>query len=130
VNGRPETRIPNCMKYEFADGYRAVFQYVEGADACIALALGTPAHVDAFLDGHKGWVFDPVSGRVRDLRLATLDESAVAVGPSAQLQPHLSTAATAGDASLVAADRPAFSQNSSLGCSLGWVCPRHASTPF
>jgi superfamily I DNA/RNA helicase len=87
ITRRQDSRIPNCVKYELADGYRAVLQQVEGTDVFVALAVGTHDHVEAFLDGHKGWVFDPVTGRMRELRLATADENAVDVGPSQHLQP-------------------------------------------
>lgn len=79
---RSESRVPHCVKYELTDGYRLVFQQIEGDDALIALAVGTHAHVDAFLDGHKGYVFDPRTGRLKELRLATVEDTAVEVVPS------------------------------------------------
>jgi hypothetical protein len=52
----------------------------------VALVIGTHDHVDAFLDGHKGFVFDEKTGRLRELRLATATETAVEMVPSAELQ--------------------------------------------
>ncbi len=79
---RAEGRIPNCVKYELVDGYRVAFQRIDGEDALIALAVGTHDHVDAFLDGHKGFVFDPRTGRLKELRLATAEDTAVEIVPS------------------------------------------------
>jgi hypothetical protein len=52
----------------------------------VALVVGTHDHVDSFLDGHKGYVFDGKTGRLRELRLATATETAVEMVPSAELQ--------------------------------------------
>jgi superfamily I DNA/RNA helicase len=52
----------------------------------VALVVGTHDHVEAFLDGHKGYVFDGKTGRLRELRLATATETAVEMVPSAELQ--------------------------------------------
>lgn len=82
ISRRAEGRIPHCVKYELADGYRLVFQSVPGNEALIALAVGTHAHVDAFLDGHKGYVFDPRTGRLKELRLATVEDTTVEIVPS------------------------------------------------
>ena len=59
---RAESRIPGCVKYELVDGYRLVFQKVQGSNALVALAVRKHDHVDSFLDGHKGHVFDPRTG--------------------------------------------------------------------
>jgi superfamily I DNA/RNA helicase/mRNA-degrading endonuclease RelE of RelBE toxin-antitoxin system len=86
VPRRAESRLPNCVKYELQDGYRLVLQKSDGSeDVLIALAIGKHDHVDSFLDGHKGWLFDPRKGQLRELRLATIDESAVEIVPSAGL---------------------------------------------
>ena len=83
---RAESRLPNCVKYELQDGYRLVLQRADGSeDILIALAIGKHDHVDSFLDGHKGWLFDPRTGKLRELRLATVADSAVEIVPSAGL---------------------------------------------
>lgn len=87
LNRRPDSRIPDAEKYELSDGYRLVFQRVEGSDAVIALTVGTHEHVDAFLDGHRGWVFDAKTGSLRELRVATIEESATNKVPSEFLAP-------------------------------------------
>ena len=83
---RAETRIPNCIKFELQDGYRIVFQRLEEDDALIALTVGIHDHVDSFLDGHKGYVFDQKTGTLRELRLASADETTVEVVPSPELR--------------------------------------------
>ena len=60
-------------------------QRTEAGDSLLALVVGTHDHVDSFLDGHKGYVFDPVTGRVRELRLATVSETSINVAPSEKL---------------------------------------------
>ena len=50
---RPESRIPNCVKFELPDGYRLVMQRTETEKALLALVVGTHDHVESFLDGHK-----------------------------------------------------------------------------
>lgn len=82
---RTESRIPNCVKFELPDGYRLVLQRSDDDAELIALVVGTHDHVDAFLDGHKGYLFDGRTGRVRELRLATAAESSVEISPSADL---------------------------------------------
>lgn len=82
---RSESRIPNCVKYELPDGYRLVLQKSDDDAELIALVVGTHDHVDAFLDGHKGYLFDGKTGRVRELRLATAAETSVEVLPSPEL---------------------------------------------
>src|SRR5271165_1371729 len=72
---RAESRIPNCEKFELPDGYRMVMQQTGAGDSLLALVVGTHDHVESFLDGHKGYVFDPSTGRVRELRLATAVET-------------------------------------------------------
>lgn len=56
---RPDSRIPNCQKYELQDGYRLILQRAERGDALIALAVGKHEYVDGFLDVHRGELFDP-----------------------------------------------------------------------
>ena len=82
---RSESRIPECVKYELPDGYRLVLQRAEKGGALVALAVGTHDHVESFLDGHKGYVFDPKSMRVRELRLATSNETSIDIAPSPDL---------------------------------------------
>jgi len=82
---RSESRIPNCVKFELPDGYRLVMQRTETEDSLLALAVGTHDHVESFLDGHKGYVFSPASGRVRELRLATSSETSITIAPSENL---------------------------------------------
>ena len=56
------------------------------AGTMVALAVGTHDHIDLFLNGHKGYVFDKNTGQLRELRLGTATETAVEMVPSAQLQ--------------------------------------------
>jgi len=79
---RSESRIPHCVKFELPDGYRMVMQRTESEDSLLALVVGTHDHVESFLDGQKGYVFDPTTGRVRELRLATAIETSITVAPS------------------------------------------------
>ena len=83
---RAETRIPKCTKYELPDGYRLVLQRGDFDVTIVALAIGTHDHVELFLDGHKGYVFNEKTGQLRELRLGTATETAVEVVPSAELQ--------------------------------------------
>src|ERR1700720_195093 len=83
---RAETRIPKCHKFELPGGYRLVLQGGESDATMVALVVGTHDHVESFLDGHKGYVFDGRTGRVGELRLATATETAVEMVPSAELQ--------------------------------------------
>jgi superfamily I DNA/RNA helicase len=83
---RAETRLAKCEKFELPDGYRLVLQRSDSDDAMVALVVGTHDHVDSFLDGHKGYVFDGATGRLRELRLATATETTVEMVPSAELQ--------------------------------------------
>ncbi|MBE7542264.1 MAG: AAA family ATPase [Bryobacteraceae bacterium] len=68
------------------DGYRLVLQRSDSDDVMVALVVGTHDHVDSFLDGHRGYVFDAKTGRLRELRLATSIETTVEIVPSADLQ--------------------------------------------
>ena len=94
---RSESRIPDCVKFELPDGYRLVLQRAEGDGALVALAVGTHDRIESFLDGHKGYVFDSKSGRVRELRLASSAEATIDIAPSPGLSPQAGTepAATA-----------------------------------
>jgi len=83
---RTESRIPNCITYELSDGYRAVFQQVKDTEGMLALCVGSPVQVDFFLDNHKGWIFDPKTGRIKEIRLAAIDDVAVNAAPSVALQ--------------------------------------------
>jgi superfamily I DNA/RNA helicase len=83
---RAETRIPKCHKYELPDGYRLVLQRGDSDGIMVALVVGTHDHVESFLDGHKGYVFDEKTGQLRELRLGTATETAVELVPSAELQ--------------------------------------------
>jgi hypothetical protein len=83
---RAETRIPKCVKYELPDGYRLVLQRGDSEAFMVALVVGTHDHVQSFLDGHKGYVFDEKTGQLRELRLGTATETAVEMVPSTELQ--------------------------------------------
>ena len=83
---RVETRIPKCHKYELPDGYRLVLQRGDSEQIMVALVVGTHDHVESFLDGHRGYVFDERTGQLRELRLGTATETAVEMVPSAELQ--------------------------------------------
>jgi hypothetical protein len=52
----------------------------------VALVAGKHDYVDAFLDGHRGYVFDGKTGHLRELRVGTATETAVEMVPSADLQ--------------------------------------------
>lgn len=84
---RSESRIPDCVKFELPDGYRLVLQRAEGDSALVALTVGTHDRVESFLDGHKGYVFDSKTGRVRELRLATAAETTIEIAPSSEVLP-------------------------------------------
>jgi mRNA-degrading endonuclease YafQ of YafQ-DinJ toxin-antitoxin module len=83
---RDETRIPKVLKFQLDPDFRLLLQRVDGEDALIALSVGNHDHVDSFLDGHKGWVFDPTTGNIRELRLATATEEATQIVASQSLQ--------------------------------------------
>ncbi len=83
---RAETRIPKCVKYELPDGYRLVLQRGDSDGVMVALSVGTHDHVSSFLDGHKGYVFDEKTGKLRELRIGTAIETAVEMVPSAALK--------------------------------------------
>jgi mRNA-degrading endonuclease RelE of RelBE toxin-antitoxin system len=55
---RADNRIPKCYKYELPDGYRLVLQLGDSGATMVALAVGKHDHVDSFLNGHRGYVFD------------------------------------------------------------------------
>jgi hypothetical protein len=38
---RPDSRIPNCRKYELPEGYRIVFQQIESTKEYLALFVGS-----------------------------------------------------------------------------------------
>jgi hypothetical protein len=84
---RSESRIPDCVKFEPPDGYRLVLQRAEGDSALVALTVGTHDRVESILDGHKGYVFDAKTGRVRELRLATAAETTIDIAPSSEVVP-------------------------------------------
>ena len=52
----------------------------------VALVVGTHEHVDSFLDGHKGYLFDAKTGHLKELRLGTATETTVELVPSVALQ--------------------------------------------
>jgi mRNA-degrading endonuclease RelE of RelBE toxin-antitoxin system len=83
---RAETRIPKCHKYELPDGYRLMLQRGDSDGIMVALVVGKHDHVDSFLDGHKGYIFDERTGQLRELRIGTATETAVEMVPSAQLR--------------------------------------------
>jgi superfamily I DNA/RNA helicase len=82
---RDETRIPKAIKFQLDSDYRLLLQRVDSEDAFIALCAGNHDHVDSFLDGHKGWIFD-TNGNIRELRLASATEEAAQVVVSQSLQ--------------------------------------------
>lgn len=88
---RAESRIPKCTKYELSDGYRLVLQRGDSDATLVALVVGTHDHVDSFLDGHKGYIFDERTGQLRELRIGTATETAVEMVPSAELQSEQSS---------------------------------------
>ncbi|MBI4303785.1 MAG: UvrD-helicase domain-containing protein [Chloroflexi bacterium] len=82
---RDESRIPKATKFELDPDYRLLIQRVDEEDAVIALCVGNHDHVDSFLDGHKGWVFDS-NGNIRELRMASATEEATQIVVSQNLQ--------------------------------------------
>ena len=77
-NFRPESRIPNCYKYELPGGYRILLQQVEGAEnEFLALFVGSHDDTDHFLNTHKDWIFDPKRHTLKELRWNTATEEAV-----------------------------------------------------
>lgn len=76
-NFRPESRLPNCYKFELPDGYRIFFQKVEGqANEFLALFVGSHDDSEHFLETHKGWIFDPTRHTLKELRWNTATEEA------------------------------------------------------
>jgi mRNA-degrading endonuclease RelE of RelBE toxin-antitoxin system len=82
---RDESRIPKAWKFELDPDYRLLVQLVDGEDALIALCVGNHDHVDSFLDGHKGYVFDK-NGNLRELMLASATEETTQIVASQNLQ--------------------------------------------
>lgn len=77
-NFRPDSRIPNCYKYELPDGYRIILQQVENVEnEFLALFVGSHDDSDHFLNTHKGWIFDPNRHTLKELRWNTAAEEAV-----------------------------------------------------
>ena len=83
---RPDSRIPDCHKYDLPEGYRIVFQKISSSSEHLALFVGTHAEVDHFLDSHRGWVFDPVRHTLKELRYNTATEDLNNVVRSSELQ--------------------------------------------
>ena len=48
--------------------------------------MGTHDHADSFLDAHKGWIFDPTTGKMKELRLASIEETSVDTVSSTMLK--------------------------------------------
>lgn len=92
---RDETRLPKALKFQLDPDFRLLLQKVDGENALIALSVGNHDHVDSFLDGHKGWVFDPTTGNIRELRLATATEEATQIVASQSLRADRQQTATA-----------------------------------
>jgi len=90
VPRRPETRIPKCEKFEITDDYRLVAQRTDDG-GLVALTVGKHTHVDSYLDGHKGFIFDKKTGKLKELRLATIAESQVDMVPSVDLMTEKET---------------------------------------
>jgi superfamily I DNA/RNA helicase len=77
-NFRPDSRIPNCYKYELPDGYRIILQQVENVEnEFLALFVGSHDDTDHFLNTHKDWIFDPNRHTLKELRWNTAAEEAV-----------------------------------------------------
>ena len=86
-NQRDDSRIPNCVKFELPDGYRIVFQEIEGKERdFLALFIGSHDEVDRFLDNHKGWIFDPDKQGLKELRWSTVDEERTNLVRSSELK--------------------------------------------
>lgn len=84
---RKETRIPNSYKYELPDGYRIVFQKIDGfKDLFLALTVGSHDQVDRYSDHHKGWIFDPETHGLKEMRLSTASEEQVDIVRSPDLK--------------------------------------------
>ncbi len=81
---RAETRVPKCRKYELPDGYRLVLQETD-AGGLVTVVVGKHDYVESYLNGHKGYVFEGRTARVRELRTATADETSVQMVPSEEL---------------------------------------------
>ena len=62
-----------------------VLQRSDTGNAMVALVVGSHDHIDSFLDGHKGYVFDTTTGKLKELRLATASETQVEMVSSAEL---------------------------------------------
>ncbi len=90
---RDESRIPKAIKFELDPDYRLLIQRMDAEDSIIALCVGNHDHVDSFLDGHKGWVFDQ-NGNIRELRMASATEEATQIIASQNLQTETSEPAT------------------------------------
>ncbi|MFA5823330.1 MAG: 3'-5' exonuclease [Thermodesulfovibrionales bacterium] len=89
-NFRDDCRIPNCHKFELRDGYRIVFQKIEGTqDSYLALYIGSHDEVDRYLDHHKGWIFDPTKHGLKELRLMSVEDEQVNIVVSPELQSKL-----------------------------------------
>lgn len=74
---RQESRIPNCYKFELPEGFRIIFQKVEGHKSeFLALFVGSHDDADHFLGTHKGWIFDPARHTLKELRWNTATEEA------------------------------------------------------
>jgi superfamily I DNA/RNA helicase len=86
---RSETRIPNSYKYELPEGYRIVLQKVEGAeDTMIALTVGSHDEVDKYLERHKGWIFNPQTHGLKEMRLSSAYDEQVNIVRSPELNPQ------------------------------------------
>ena len=89
----PDHRIPNCRKYELPEGYRIVFQAVEGVPReYLALFVGSHAEADFFLDTHRNWIWDPKKKTLKRLCLDTASSETTETVRSAELQPPSSDA--------------------------------------
>jgi len=83
----PDSRIPNCRKYELAEGYRIVLQKAEASEnQILALFAGSHDDTDKFLDTHKGWFFNPKTGGLKRLNIASYEDELINVVPSPEIQ--------------------------------------------
>ena len=82
---RDESRIPKPLKFQLDSDFRLLLQRVDNEDALIALSVGNHDHVGLVSRRHKGWVFDPRTGNIRELRLATATEEATQIVASRSL---------------------------------------------
>jgi len=83
----PDSRLPECLKFELMEGYRIVFQKVGGKEPhLLALFVGSHDDTDKFLDNHKGWFFDPQTNGLKRLNIASYENELINIVPSSSVQ--------------------------------------------